>query len=68
MANQSDEVREPAVAYERRVDPLTDRVEHLVSSGRLRRAKLDLLLLGSPPTAPHKMSLSDALAEQRSES
>lgn len=68
MKRDDDEIREPMVAYgEAMAEPGSERIQRLVESGRLRPAKLDLLRLGSPPPAPHEMSLSQALAELRSE-
>ncbi len=72
----ADEVREPAVAYDdrdretlpiRHMEKAGSAVERLSASGRIRPARGDLRDLGPPPAAPHDISISEALSEQRFE-
>jgi prevent-host-death family protein len=42
-------------------------LDRLAASGRLARARLDLAALGAPPDHPRRMSISEALREQREE-
>ena len=42
-------------------------LERLLARGRIRPATLRLVDLGYPPSAPHDISISDALNNQRSE-
>ena len=69
---QPDEIRQTTAVYG---EPELRHVEadrgnlsplaRLISSGRIKPAKLDLLRLGRPPDAPHEISISEALKEQR---
>jgi hypothetical protein len=45
----------------------TSALERLLAQGRIRQATLRLVDLGYPPSAPHDISISDALSDQRSE-
>jgi prevent-host-death family protein len=42
-------------------------VERLAAANRLVPARLDLMSLGLPPEAPQRISISEALVEQRRE-
>lgn len=63
-------VREHVVEYEV-LDPRLEgpgrALERLVAQGRIKPAASRLVDLGYPPEAPHSMSISDALSDQRAE-
>ncbi len=46
---------------------ISHRLQRLISNGRLKPARGNLLELGRPPDEPHDLSISDALREQRAE-
>ncbi len=60
-----DTINETHATYDRA--PRLPRIEQLISDGRLQASIGDLLELGRPLDAPHDISISDALSQQRSE-